>query len=291
MKNISLTINIYDYTDYRLFLQDAYNDLHNRDSNISYRYLQKKAGYSVKSNHFWQVLKGRVPLSQQAARRFGTAFGLNVQQTQFLGILASFAKAKSDSDKNQCLMQLRRYRGFRNRKSGNQINFEFYQDWRLPALRELVNLEGFKENGNWMANQMRGSISAKQAIKGIDKLLKLGFLLRTKDDKLKQSDPVIGNFEDRGEDAQAAVLAVRNFHRQMIKMGADCIEDVTSNQRLVLGTTMSISLNQAEAIRKLTVEYMNQVDSIILQDEQPEVVQRLNVQMFPLSKIKKLNGQ
>jgi len=286
MKKASLTINIYDYTDHRRFLNDAYLDLHRQDADISYRYLQKKAGYSVNSNHFWQLLKGRIPMSQQAARRFGGALGLNVKQIQYLSLLASFAQADSDADKNHCLEQLKQFNGFKNRQKGKQIRYEFYEDWRLPALRELVNLDDFKEDGQWMSNRMRLHLTAKQAVKGVAKLLSLGFLVRDESGKLKQADPFIGNFDDSNQDSEPASLALRNFHRQMIELGKLCIDELEQDQRLVLGLTMSISHKQSESIRELTREYMKQVEGILLEDQPVEVVQRLNVQMFPLSNVK-----
>ena len=73
MKALKLTISVFDFSDYSLFLKAAYLDLKNQDERFSHRVLQRKAGYATSSSHFWQRMNGRSPLGADAARRYGRA--------------------------------------------------------------------------------------------------------------------------------------------------------------------------------------------------------------------------
>jgi len=282
MKKVKLNISIYDYNNYREFLEDAYKDLHEQEPRFSYRFLQKKAGYSANSNHFWQIITGRVPLSQQAAQRFARALNLNARETQFLTTLAGMNQARTDADRNQYMEQLKQFSAYKKRKNAGQLRYEYYSEWFLPPLRELVNLQNFREDADWIANKLVPHITPRQARDGIKKLLDLGFLTRDERGYLKQTEPMIGSTRDRRDVDPVQVLAVRNFHRFMIKMGMESIENIPQKHRFVVGTTMSVSYNQREEIRNLTQEFMDQVEKIIVRDEPVETVCRLNVQLFPL---------
>ena len=276
-------IDIFSYTDYRTYLEDAYQDLHRRDSKISYRYIQKRAGYSVQSNHFWQVLRGRVPLSRRAAERFGRALNLQTREIRYLELLAALNGATSDADRNRMVAEIAQLAGYEKRKSKGQIRHEFYSEWYLPALREMVNLPEFKEDSKWIAASLRPKITPRQAESGLKKLLDWDLLRRDESGRLRQTEALIGGIEDRGDAEAMAKLALRNFHRHMIRLGGDSIERFGQDRRLVTGTTMSVSAGQAERIRKLTEDYFKRVEAVILEDEPVDRLLRLNLQLFPLA--------
>ena len=282
MKKIKLTISVYDFDDFHEFLKAAYEDMNRQDSDFSYRYIQTKAGFSPNSNHFWQKASGHSPTSQQAAMRYARAFGLSPKETQFFQLLVAMNQAKTDDDRNYYLEQLKQFSNFKSRKTRGRINYQYYSDWCIPALRAIVTLDDFREDYTWIATKIKPPITAKKAREGIRTLLKLGYLVRDDNGRLQQATPFIGGYTDRSGDDPVAKLAIRNFHRFMIEQGAASIENHPQLHRYVVGNTMAVSYRQAEMLRKMVGEFMQQVETFIAKDEPIETVFRLNVQLFPL---------
>ncbi len=286
-KNTRPKIDIFCYTDYRSYLEDAYHSLHEQDPKISYRYIQKKAGYSAQSNHFWQIIRGRVSFSQQAARKIGKAFNLQVREIRYLELLSSIDIATDDEERNEIASKIKLYAGYERRQTESQIRHEYYSEWYYSALRELVNLPEFIEDSKWIAGYLRPRITMARAEKGLKKLLEWGFLVRDEAGSLRQAVPQIGRIKDRTDRDSIARLAVRNYHRHMITLGLESIEAFAQSSRLVTGTTMSVSKNQEARVRTLTEEYFKQVETIVGEDEPVETLLRLNLQFFPLVDQKK----
>ncbi len=288
MKNLSLQISVYQFSDYRAFLEAAYHDLHSRNADVSYRWLQKRAGYSVHSNHLWQVIAGRTTLSPTAARRYGQAVGLPGRELKFFVALAAMNQAKSDEERTAWLEEMRRHDGFRNARGRGHIHYAFYEDWYLPALRALVTLEDFREDAAWMAARLRPRIRPRQATSGIKRLIELGFLRHDESGRLVQSEPMIGVPADRDDSEPVERLAVRNYHREMMRLGDEAIEGHPQTVRAILGNTMAVSRRQAAAIKAKLAETIHEIEAMIEEDEPIEVIYRLNMQYFPLVEVDEL---
>ena len=55
--------DIYQYTDYRKYLNDYYEEMKKVNKNFSYRYWSSKAGFSTKT-FLYRILKGEKALSK-----------------------------------------------------------------------------------------------------------------------------------------------------------------------------------------------------------------------------------
>ncbi len=275
-------INIFDYSDACRFLTDAYADLREQNPKVSYRYLQKKAGYSPKSNHYWQVAAGRVPLSRRAAARFAKALGLVGDASSYLLLLAEFAQAKTDEERSLLARKITRLRRRQIHQDKSQIPHDYYAEWYLPALREVVNLSDFREDAAWIGRRLVPRLSAKQVKDGLAKLEQLGFLQRDENGRLQQVEALIGSVNNRRDPDALSRLAVRNFHRHMIGLAGQSLDNQTQDQRLVTGITASVSLDQLERLHSLALEMLAKAQEIIQEDEPVDVVARLNVQLFQL---------
>ena len=146
MNKVKLSISVYEYDDFKSFLRAAYEDLCSRDKRVSYRWLQKKAGYSTSSNHFWQKMTGCSPMSENAAIRYARAFGLGKGETRYFITLVHMNQANSDEVRQMYLEQLRQFPNFKRHPTRNRVSYELYEHWYLPALRSLVTLDDFRED-------------------------------------------------------------------------------------------------------------------------------------------------
>ena len=283
MKKVKLGISVFDYDDYRAFLQAAYQDLNGQEEAFSYRYLQKKAGFSPLSNHFWQVVKGRTSLSPKAAAAYGRALGMNPSEQGFFLTLAAMNQAKDDESRTLLMAQLKQYRRYRPQQSVSRLTHEFYRLWFLPALRTMVALDDFTEDPRWIARRLNPSPSVREIEQGMAWLVEAGYLIRDAQGRLRQAQPLVGDYEDRREDSPVARLAVRNYHRFMLDLAKDSLENLPQDRRYLIGNTMAISHGQALRLKDAIKDFMATVESIIVEDEAVEALYRLNIQFFTLT--------
>ena len=284
MKALKLTISVFDFSDYSLFLKAAYLDLKNQDERFSHRVLQRKAGYATSSSHFWQRMNGRSPLGADAARRYGRALGLNRRELDFFMLLAAMNQAKSDEERNYYFESIKAFPEFSERAGRPGNSWKYYEYWYLPALRALTSLDSFREDPKWIGQQLVPPITPVQAEKGLERLLEMGYLVREPSGRLKCAEPLIGSYDDRREEDPVQRLALRNYTRKMGEMAVQSLDQQTQAQRYLVGNTMSISRNQAHELRQLVSGFMRNVEALIARNEPAEIVYRMNVQLFSLSR-------
>lgn len=99
MRKTNLNVDVYMYNDFREFLAAAYEDLKRQDASVSYRSIQRMAGYGSTSNHFWQRVAGHATMSSDAAARYAKALGLNARQTSYFMLLVAKNQAKGSSER------------------------------------------------------------------------------------------------------------------------------------------------------------------------------------------------
>ncbi len=286
MRKTNLTVDVYMFDDFREFLTAAYEDLKRRDSAISYRAIQRLAGYGSTSNHFWQRVTGRAPMSAEAAARYAKALGLNARQTTYFMLLAAKNQAKGSSERaayEAQIAQMPEYRKARRIGDGKDIRWEYYSKWYLPALRELVMLDDFKEDNGWIAKKISPPITPREVKDGLAKLIKWGYLVRDESGRLRQAEPFIGSINDRKEDDEEKRRLVRSYHKTMINLAAAALDAQPQDKRLIVGGTLHISKKQSASIRERIIACMQEINEIAKENEPAEIVYRINMQMFYMS--------
>ena len=76
------SVSIYDYTDYRLYLRDYYEEQKTKNPAFSYRYFAKKAGFNS-SGLYKDIVDGRTGITRSLILRFATAMKLMPKQQEY----------------------------------------------------------------------------------------------------------------------------------------------------------------------------------------------------------------
>ena len=160
--------------------------------------------------------------------------------------------------------------------------FEFYESWRNPVLRELAPLMPGATPGE-LAKKCYTDVSANDIKQSLDFLIKAGFLKKTGENTFVQTETSI-----KGS-PEATKLAIRDMHREMAKIAASSL-DLARTERNFSGITMGISKDSYEQIVKELDEFRRKIVSIAAGDKNIDQVYRLNLQLFPLTRKIKENG-
>jgi uncharacterized protein (TIGR02147 family) len=225
------------------------------------------------------VMDGKRNLGATSVDQFARALELGTRETEFFRELVAFNQASSAADQNQHFERLGKYRKHRRVHKLDRGMFNYLSHWYFPAIRELVNCEGFQDDPAWIAAHILPKISAVQAQEALDVLLELGLLVRDAQGTIQQGKALIST----GPEVRS--LAVGNFHRQMMERGASSIETIAREEREVSGVTVALSAEGfalfKQKIHKLRAELLE----LSARETSARRVVQFNFQAFPLASV------
>lgn len=266
--------DIFQYIDYRMYLADAFNARKKIVRGFSYRAFAARA--SASPSLLKDVIQGRRNLTAPVAERFGKALSLDEKGRLYLATMAEFGNAKRANEKNEAFEHLVRQRRQAKLKFVDASQHEFWSEWHHPVVRELVTLQGFQEDPEWISAHITPRITAAQARQSIELLLKLGFLLRNPHGKLVPSQPAFSS------EYEAPGPTVRQFNQEMIALGMTAPDRFPPARREISGLTLGLSEPCFDRIKERIRSIKEEILAIVLEDkDQARLVCQLNVQLFP----------
>src|SRR4051812_9712246 len=176
-------VEVYGYLDYRAFLRDHYAAKKAQSRGFSYRSFSKRAGVAS-PNYLKLVIEGKRSLSPKMAERFAHACGLDLDAGRYFAHLVGFNQAKTSVERAQFYDKLTGFQRYRQAHKLELAHAAYYSDWYIPAIRELAASREFREDAEWLADQLIPKITPRQAQRALETLQELGLLLRGKNGKL-----------------------------------------------------------------------------------------------------------
>jgi len=270
--------DVFQYMDYRQFLRDAYSEKKMTSRSFSYRSFAEKAGVGSPS-YLKAVMDGQRNLTSDTARGFARAFGLNKQETRFFIALVAMNQARTTKDRSFYFEELSRIPKFRETKKLERNQYAYYTRWYCPVIRELAAREDFREDPQWIAEQIRPSITAKQAEEALSLLQALDLLRRDKKGRWVQTKQLVTT----GPELRS--LTTRSFHREMLFRASTALDEVPLEEREVGGITVRLTMEQVNWLK----ERLREIRQEILQQDGtgkgPEAIYHFAFQLFPVSKL------
>jgi uncharacterized protein (TIGR02147 family) len=268
--------DIFGYIDFREYLRDAYAALKASQRGFSYRAFARKAGMSS-PNFLKLVIDGKRNLGSTSIGQFAKALDLGTRETEFFRELVTFNQAGTAAEKNEHFERLGKYRKHKRVHKLDRDMFKYLSRWYYPAIRELANCDGFREDPKWIAAQIRPKITSAQAKEALDILLDLKLLVRDAAGKIQQGQTLMST----GPEVRS--LAVGNFHRQMMERAADSIETIDREHREISGVTVALSAEGFAQFKQKIHELRAELLELSAQEQSPQRVVQFNFQAFPLA--------
>lgn len=276
-------VGVYAYLDYRAFLRDYYVAKKAANRGFSYRAFSKRAGVAS-PNYLKLVIDGKRSLSAKMAERFAHAAGLDKEASRYFVQLVGFNQAKTSSERAQYYGKLSGFRSYRQAHKLDIAHAAYYSDWYMPAIRELAAVAHFREDPEWIAEQLIPSITPVQAERALDVLSELGLLVRTTEGKLVQSEALLSTgSETRG-------LHIAAFHRAMTQRALEAIDLVPAAERDISSLTLGLGRSGLRVLKERVQALRRELLELSALETEPEQVVQLNFQLFPLSRAKKSGG-
>jgi uncharacterized protein (TIGR02147 family) len=271
--------SIYAYENFREYLRDYYTYEKQYSASFSYRSFSALAGF--KSPNFLKlVIDGERNLTLSSIKKVSQALRLSQQESEFFGHLVVLNQASNSGERSRHLHALYKSKVFRDLYPLKLAELEFYEQWYSIPIREMIGSPDFQENPDWIANKLRGKISAHQARMAIENMLTLGVIRRSERGNLEQTQKNVTT----GSEVQSAVVA--QFHKQMMAFAADSIDEVKRYERDISGSTLLISEKTFQHLKNLVQEFRR---SLLAEAEESvgdnQAVYQVNFQIFPLTEV------
>lgn len=269
-------VSVFEYTDYRTYLRDHYQEQKAGDHEFSHRSFSKRAGLRS-TNYLKLVMDGDRNLTQKMAYRFASACGLEGRAVDYFCDLVAFNQATTAAEMDRCHERLMRFRRYRARHQLEVARTYYCSNWYVPAIQELALLPGFDPDPKRISRALMPHISAEQARHAIATLLQLGLLVRDGPGRMIPiTDPERTKSEPLGCDTAS-------YQRAMLGRAAVALEDASSSECDISSVTLGVSQELLRELKLRIVELRRQLIQLAELGGNPDRVIQFSVQLFPLS--------
>ncbi|OIP38686.1 MAG: hypothetical protein AUK47_11490 [Deltaproteobacteria bacterium CG2_30_63_29] len=268
--------DIYEYLNYRKYLEDYYEAAKTQNPAFSYRYFSRRAGYSS-PNFLKLIIKGERNLGDESIPRFAKALGLKGDERRFFRNLVDFEQAKTAEDKNTAYEKVAASTRFRQARRIDHDLFSYLSNWYYPAIREMSARADFHDDPVWIAGELLPAITPEEAARALEVLFDLQLLVRGEEGRIHRGDPSLTT----GHEVQA--LAVGNYHRQMLNQASTSISRIPSQQRDISALTVCIDGATRREVKDRIHDFRERLLDLCDRVEIPNRVYQLNIQFFPLT--------
>ena len=138
---------IFEYTDYREWLRDAFEDFKQRKTVISWRYMAMKMG--ADPGNLLRVSQGKIHLPLSLIQPAADFFELEGKEADYWAEMVYFGRSKTDADALQHYERMQALKGV-SLKLLQKKELEFYRHWYYNAIRSVIGICKFK--GYWKVN-------------------------------------------------------------------------------------------------------------------------------------------
>jgi uncharacterized protein (TIGR02147 family) len=267
---------IFKYIDYRKYLADFYQDKKKTTRHFSYRYFAQRA--DIKSPVFLkQLIDGERNLTRKMIDKFIPALNLNKKEGLYFKNLVLFNQAKNASEKQESYSIMLSMMNYIPEHQLSSSHYTYFDKWYNSVIRELVCLYDFKDDFDLIATTVKPRITANEAKKAVQVLLRLNLIVKQSDGTYRQRDMAITSNDEM------VALARRSFNSEMLLLAQNANQTLSQTERNISGITMGISRACYDVLLEEMAAFKERVKAIVYQDEKSTRVYQLSLQLFPLS--------
>lgn len=256
-------------TKYREMLESELRRRRSKNAGYSLRAFAKQIGVSVTT--LSQVLNGKRTLSRSSAMQIAESLFTDIsEQRRFLlsalGV-QSFDEVKSSRGGakiiERCYTIL------------DADQFKLIAEWYHFAILSLAKVQPNVLTAEWIAGRL--GIQKRQSKGAIDRLLRLGLIVRDGSGFIEGSEPLF---------VRPAVpsFAVRQYHQENLERANIALNSIPQELRDITSITMATSPQKIVGAREMIQKFREDMSEYLEEGELSEVY-TLAVQLFPVTKI------
>ena len=269
-------ISIFNYADYRSFLQDAVKEMKVRNPHFSFRYIARHLELRS-SAYFNLVLHGKRKLSETLAHKTAGLLKLTDKEREYFLYLIRYSTAKSEEERQFCFERMSSLRG-KSTKKVSPSQYLLYSKWYYNVIRELISFLPSLGDYRRLAKSLRPPIHAKEAREAIRVLKKIGMIEQTSAGGFRQKQPLITT----GDEWDSALI--RHYQRTLIEMSANALETIPKEERDISSLMLPVSKATFDKMREELKNLRQKFLTLSQEDANADSVFVCALQLFPVTR-------
>ncbi len=268
-------ISIFDYVDYRRFLNDAIRLRLARNSRLSFRAVAKRAGFAS-PGYCQMVIRGERNLSANSAAKFADYFRMDPEATAYLKSLVSLNQARSELERRKvlsemqlCLQQVR--------PAVPSKVFAIEQTWDGLAILELGYCRDFVLTPESAYEALNKVVPLPQLRLTFDFLTLHGYLRREGGSFCVVESPMLRSRDE----IQSAF--VEEIHRQASHAAQRALE-LPVAEREFQNVTLALSEGNFAELKRRIKQLALDLTETFANDANASEVYQINLQAFPVTR-------
>lgn len=220
------------------------------------------------------LLNGKRKLTPKLAERFAAAAGWKEKEREYFLLLVKREGAPDSELRAWATARLDRIREDAGVGPESLLAFDVISDWHYSAILEAVLLPGPAPGLSALANTL--NLPRPKVTAAVAKLVKLGLLRREGGKILRVNDGFLKT------STEMKSQALRNFHKQILKLGAVALDEQPIERRSCTGTTLKVDPLRLPEAKKRILEFQRELMRF-LEGGNPTEIYQLQVQLFSLT--------
>lgn len=272
-------INIYDYTDYRKFLQDFYTLEKSLDPTFSYRVFA--CAVDMDASLLLKIIQEKRHISASSIESFITFFNFKEAKSEYFREMVAYSKAKTEGDIRKHFEVLQKMRPAACREL-DEARYRYFQQWYYPMIRSALDVFCYKDEADAAAlgQCCIPKLTASQVNTAVSALLQLELAVRCPDGRVVPSE---GHVKTKERWYSACIS---NYQGEIAELAKNAIENTPRENRDISTLTMALDSSQIEEIRKILADARKSIVKVInsMPSDVCDSVYQLNFQLFPMMK-------
>ncbi len=269
-----MSVNIFEYIDYRKFLDDTIRQKLISRRGLSLRALAKRAGFSS-PGYCKMLIQNKRNLSVHSARRLAAALGLTNMSAEYFEHLVEFNQAKSFTNRKLSLATMHSI--IQNLKTSHTSQiFAVEQTWYNLAILELGSCHNFTLTPETVYGALQGVVNLEQIKSSFLFLIDHGFL-----QKKRKNYFVIQNSTLKTADEVMSVY-VQEIHKQTTQLARQALK-LPLEQREFQCITLALSQERFRHLKKRIKEICHEIATHYSYDKLATDVYHINMQAYPIT--------
>ncbi len=269
--------SIFDFHDYREYLQFRIKELKQEDRRFTYRFIASELGLKS-AGQVTQMVKGDTAITARVLGLLVGVLQLRGKDREYFELLVHYGQATALDKKREILYKLTQFSGESAVKLTTD-QYLFYQKWYYAAIRDLLSIYSFTGDYKELSRLVDPAISLQEARDAIALLERLNLIYKN-DEGVYTLQSAILSIDNK----EVNSLSLSGYADQMIERAHYSLNNHPRENRSISWAGFSASHETFLLIQDEIRAFRSRVMAIVEKDTNPTNVFHLNIHCFPLSK-------
>jgi len=272
--------DLFRYTHFSSYLRDWFAEQKAAGRKVSLQAVSSILGLKSRSLLHRYLHDPACTMSPAVADAFSTFLQHNDAEREYFQYLVLFGRLRSPAEKSKLYERMHVLLERLRPQYLEEWQLDYFQEWYLPVIREVVDLEPKPITPEDVAARIMPKITPAQARRGLETLLRLGFIAVGASGQGWTATQVMVQAP-----ADIVSAPVHSYQKKMLELAVTAHEQQGLEEREMIASTFSFPSTEVERLRVMIRNFQQELEKEVVALKIPsDQVFQINLQLYPLSK-------